>query len=252
MKDTEKTGGTTAGNGGAGDAALRKGYLGRLTSRFRVKNFWKKFIFVAVAIFLMGFSLSFLIEASWGTDPYSFMNLNIAGKLGWTLGNWQLMLNAAMLLFMLAFGPEHIGAGTILNMVLIGYTADFFCWLWLQLGLHAVICLPEYFPLRVAVFTVALFFFIVTAAVYMNCDMGLSPYDAAIKIVSGWIPRIPYFAIRIAYDLLAVGIGLAAGLTSVRGLQGSLLGTVIMAFAMGPAISTVGRLMKKHIGVFRE
>ena len=242
MKDTEKTGGRAAGNG----------YLGRLTSRFRVANFWKKFIFVAAAIFLMGFNLSFLIEASWGTDPYSFMNLNLAGKLGWTLGNWQLTLNAAMLVFMLAFGPELIGAGTILNMVLIGYIADFFRWLWLRLGLHALICLPDFFPLRVVVFALSLFFFIVSAAVYMNCDMGLSPYDAAIKIISGWIPKIPYFAIRIAYDLLAVGIGLAAGLSSDRGLQGSLLGTIIMALAMGPAISAVGRLMKKHVKVFRE
>ncbi len=227
-------------------------YLGRLTSKFRVKNFWKKFLFVAAAIFLMGFSLSFLIEASWGTDPYSFMNLNLASKLGWTLGNWQLTLNAAMLLFMLAFGPELIGAGTVMNMILIGYTADFFCWLWLKAGLHGIICLPEYFPLRVAVFALSLFFFIVTAAVYMNCDMGLSPYDAAIKIISGWLPKIPYFTLRIAYDLLAVGIGLAAGLTSERGMQGSLPGTVIMALAMGPAISTVGRLMKKHVSVFRE
>ncbi len=233
-------------------STMTENYLGRLTSKFRVKNFWKKFIFVAVAIFLMGFSLSFLIEASWGTDPYSFMNLNLSSKIGWTLGNWQLLLNAAMLLFMLVFGPQFIGAGTVLNMVLIGYTADFFCWLWLQAGLHDIICLPEYFPLRVAVFAVSLFFFIVTAAVYMNCDMGLSPYDAAIKIISGWIPKIPYFAIRIAYDLLAVGVGLAAGLTSARGLQGSLLGTVIMALAMGPAISTVGRLMKEHVSIFRE
>ena len=102
------------------------------------------------------------------------------------------------------------------------------------------------------VFVLALCCFVVVTAVYVNCDMGLSPYDAAIKIISGWIPKIPYFAIRIAYDLLAVGVGLAAGLTSARGLQGSLLGTVIMALAMGPAISTVGRLMKEHVSIFRE
>lgn len=233
-------------------SSMTERYLTRLTARFHVRNFWKKFCIVAAAIFLMGFNLSFLIEAAWGTDPYSFMNLNLAGKLGWTLGNWQLALNAGILLFMLLFGPELIGAGTVLNMVMIGYTADFFRWLWLRLGLHAVICLPEYLPLRVTVFVLGLCCFVVVTAVYVNCDMGLSPYDAAGKILSSWLPRIPPFAVRIVYDLCAVGIGLAAGLTSSRGVQGSLLGTVIMAFAIGPAITAVGSWMKTHVSVFRD
>ena len=234
------------------DSDKKKGYADRLLTKFRVRHFGVKFACVAIAIFLMGFNLSFLIEAGWGTDPCSFMNLNLAGKLGWTLGNWQLTLNAVMLLFTLLFGPELIGAGTVLNMVLIGYTADFFCWLWLRLGLHALLCQPDFLPLRIAVFALAIFFFVVTAAVYMNCDMGLSPYDAAIKIISGWMRAIPYFAIRIAYDLLAVGIGLAAGLASSRGVQGSLLGSLIMALSIGPAITAVGSFMKRRIAVFRE
>ena len=224
----------------------KQNYLRRLTSQFRVKNFWRKLALVTAAIFMMGFSLSFLIVAAWGTDPCSFMNLNIANKIGWTLGNWQLTLNAAMLLFTLVFAPELIGAGTVLNMVMIGYIADFFCWLWSRLALSPIVVAPGFFYLRVIVFALAIIFFVIAAAVYMNCEMGLSPYDAAIKIISGWASRIPYFAIRIAYDLLAVGIGLAAALSSPSGVQGSLIGSVIMSFAIGPAITAVGRFMKAH------
>lgn len=227
-------------------------YFNRLTTKFRVKNFWKKFACVAAAIFLMGFNLSFLIEALWGTDPSSFMNINIAAKIGWTLGNWQLTINIIMIVFTLVFGPEMIGAGTFINMVLIGYTADFFCWVWLKCGLHALIASPDYFPLRITAFTLSLVFFVITAAVYMNCDMGLSPYDAAIKIIGNWLKSVPYFIIRIIYDLLAIGIGFAAGLTSARGVQGSVIGSLIMAFAIGPAITAVGNFMKKHIKLFME
>ena len=197
--------------------------------QFIVKNFWKKLIVVASAIFLMGFTLSFLIEASWGTDPYTFMNVNIANKIGWTLGNWQVLLNIVMLVFTIVFNPRLIGAGTLLNMVFIGYTADFSCWL-----------------------IAALAFFVITAAVYMNCDMGLSPYDAAIKIISQKITKIPYFILRIAYDLAGVIIGLVAGLTAINGVQSSMLGSTIMAFAMGPAITQVGKFMKEHISIFKE
>jgi len=221
-------------------------------SQFIVKHFWAKFAIVAVAIVLMGFNLSFLIEAAWGTDPCSFMNINLANKMGWTLGNWQLSLNAAMLLFTIVFCPRLIGMGTILNMSLIGYTADFCCWLWRTTGLHQMIADPANFALRVTVFVLAIVFFVITAAVYMNCDMGLSPYDAAIKIISGWLHKIPYFILRIAYDLLAIAIGLAAGKLAANGVQGSLLGSVIMAFAIGPAISATGTFMKKHISIFRE
>ncbi|MBQ3801004.1 MAG: hypothetical protein II837_11990, partial [Treponema sp.] len=149
----------------------KQNYLRRLTSQFRVKNFWRKLALVTAAIFMMGFSLSFLIIAAWGTDPCSFMNLNIANKIGWTLGNWQLTLNAAMLLFTLVFAPELIGAGTVLNMVMIGYIADFFCWLWSRLALSPIVVAPGFFYLRVIVFALAIIFFVIAAAVYMNCEM---------------------------------------------------------------------------------
>ncbi len=221
-------------------------------SQWIVPHFWQKFVVVAVAILLMGFNLSFLIEAAWGTDPCSFMNINLANKMGWTLGNWQLTLNAVMLLFTIIFKPRLIGCGTLLNMVLIGYTADFCCFLWRSIGLHAFITDPANLYFRVLVFALAIIFFVITAAVYMNADMGLSPYDAAIKIISGWIPGIPYFILRICYDLAAIGIGFLAGCLAPNGVQGFLLGSVIMAFAIGPAITTVGKFMKKHVAIFRD
>ncbi|MCR5763861.1 MAG: hypothetical protein K6G00_10820 [Treponema sp.] len=220
--------------------------------QFIVKNFWKKFIVVASAIFFMGFTLSFLIEAAWGTDPCSFMNINISNKIGWTLGNWQFTLNLIMLIFTIAFNPRLIGVGTILNMVLIGYTADFFTWLWKNIGFHAIVTNPDFFYIRVIVFIAAIIFFVISAAVYMNSEMGLSPYDAAIKIISSKINKIPYFIIRIIYDLLAIVIGLIAGKLAVNGVQGSMLGSTIMAFAIGPAITAVGKFMKKHISIFKE
>lgn len=221
-------------------------------NQFIVKNFWQKFIVVALAIFLMGFTLSFLIEAGWGTDPCSFMNINLANKMGWTLGNWQVSLNLVMLIFTIVFNPRLIGAGTILNMVCIGYTADFFTWIWRNIGLHAIIINPEYFHIRLIVFILALIFFVITAAIYMNSDMGLSPYDAAIKIITQKFNKIPYFILRIAYDLLAIAIGLIAGKLAANGVQGSMIGSSIMALAIGPAISTVGNFMKKHISIFKE
>ncbi len=220
--------------------------------QFIIPHFWPKFFLVTAAIILMGFNLSLLIEAGWGTDPYSFMNINIANLIGWTLGNWQLLLNVVLLVIIFFVEPSVIGIGTLFNMILIGYTADFFCWVWKTCGLHDIIINPEFFHIRLIVFAVSIFFFVVTAATYMNCDMGLSPYDGAAKIIIDRIKGPPFSVLRIAYDMSGVVLGLAAGLLSPDGIQGSLPGTIIVGLTLGPAITTIGRLMKNRISFFKN
>ena len=94
----------------------------------------KKRIFaVFLAVILMGFCLSFLIRINLGTDPCSAMNLGIANKLGISFGNWQVILNAILFLFVISFDRSQIGWGTLANMILVGYSVDFFSWLFNQL-----------------------------------------------------------------------------------------------------------------------
>lgn len=67
----------------------------------------------------------------------------------------------------------------------------------------------------------------------MNAGLGLAPFDAIPAMASEHIP-IPFYALRMAWDFIAIAIGLIA--------SGSLtIGTVIMAFTVGPAVSWIGR-----------
>ena len=77
-------------------------------NNFFVPHFKKKLAIMLSAIILMGIFLSFLIEIGWGSDPFSYMNLNIASLLGWTLGNWQLLLNAILLVITAEIGRAHV------------------------------------------------------------------------------------------------------------------------------------------------
>lgn len=72
------------------DKILR--FLGYDTEQFDKSAFIRNAIVSFIAIFGMGFFLSFLIMADYGTDPYTFMNRSLAARLGMTLGNWQLIL----------------------------------------------------------------------------------------------------------------------------------------------------------------
>ena len=215
-------------------------------SQFIVPHFAKKFTLMMTAIILMGFFLSFLIEIGWGTDPATFMNLNIAHALGWTLGNWQLTINVGMLALVFVFLPKLIGFGTIANMVLIGYTADFFCWLWRTTGVAASISGASLCP-KIIFFALSIICFVIVAAVYMNAQMGLSPYDGTPKLMELVLPFLPAFVVRMIFDFLVILVGYIASRFSPDGMQGSLIGVTAMAFLLGPVITVTGRFMNKYV-----
>ena len=182
------------------------------------------------AVFMMGFTLSVLIIIGWGTDPASFMNLNIAAATGLSLGNTQVIVYSIMLIFTLIFGAEKIGFGTLANMIFIGYIADFFCWVWEKSGFTAIL----FFVLTIIVF-------VIVASIYINAQLGTAPYDALPSIISSGIQKVPFFIIRILFDFSAIGIGLLAAWLGGKGIQGSVIGSVCMSVMLGPVISVVSK-----------
>ncbi len=204
-------------------------------SAFLGENAKKRFLLMLLGVFGMGFFLSFLIETGYGSDTCTFMNLPLSARFGLSFGTWQLCLNIVMLIAVIALKPRLIGAGTIANMVFIGYISDFFRWVWAQL-------LPEGFflmqPARAIVFVLALIPFILSIAIYMVADMGLSPFDALPVILCEKL-GIRFSAGRILWDFAAILVGMLAG--------GRLnIGTFLLALGLGPMVGVVDRWIKKH------
>ena len=203
----------------------------------------KRIVICFLAVFGMGFFLSFLMLCGLGTDPCSFMNKSISLRIGMMFGTWQLIINAVMLVIVLLWDRSSLGFGTIFNMVLVGYYVDFFDWVWSKtIPSHIFTDAVTRWP----VFLAARLCFIFSAAVYINSDMGVAPYDALPKIitekVTGKFPKFPKMLIRMAWDFSAILIGIAAGGVPVVGI-------ILMAFFLGPAISFVGKVFSKQIKV---
>ena len=205
---------------------------------FHQPNFKKRLIVMNVGVFLMGFFLSFLIKVDLGTDPCTFMNWTVSEKLGILFGTWQLLLNSVLFIFVILFGRNQIGLGTIANMVFIGYIANFFKWLWEK-------TIPEHYftdmHSRAVIFVLALLCFIISVSFYINANMGVSPYDAMPQIISEKVlKKVPYAVIRIAYDLLVIVVGVVLG-----GKPN--IGILLMALFLGPVITVVGKFLNKHV-----
>lgn len=202
---------------------------------YQKKNFKKRLLAVILAVITMGFALSILVLVDMGTDPCTSMNLAVSAKLGMSLGNWQALLNTLLFVFVILWGKENIGFGTLANMFLVGYTVDFFSWLWAKV-------LPEGLFDSIIVRGIALFpallVFILAAAVYMDVEMGTAPYDAIPLMVSKRFSKIPFRVIRMVFDFSVIGISLL-----FHGKVGVV--TVLMALTLGPVIAWVGHKLNE-------
>ena len=213
---------------------------------------------------MMVVRLSVLIEIGWGTDPATFMNYHVAALLGTdNIGLIQIMDYAIFLVFVILFGAQHIGFGSIANMFFIGFVSDFSRWIWKLIGFHQFLQNADFLP-KVGVFAVILILFVTACAVYMNSELGIAPYDAVPAIISDRFVKLPFFIVRIIFDYSAITIGLVAACFAKDniqnpvmtfagiGLRTNIFGSVCMALLLGPAISLVGKLMKKIIPLIRD
>ena len=82
-----------------------------------------------LSVILMGMCVAFFEKLRVGTDPSTVLNLSFAQNvLGWEgLGTWQFIFNLILLVIILLLKEgRFIGLGSLANMVLVGYSRDFF------------------------------------------------------------------------------------------------------------------------------
>lgn len=212
-------------------------------SQFITPDFGKRFTIMMISVLFMGVFASILVEVGWGTDPASFMNLNISNVIHLSLGTTEVIVYGIMLIFVILFGIKNIGFGTLANMILIGYIIDFCRFCWVKTGIHTLINSGS-FVIKLTFFIGSLLLFVISCSFYINAKLGVAPYDAIPQIISKHLPKVPFAIIRIFFDLSALAIGFIFSLFSKDGMQGSIIGSFIMSLLLGPTVSTVGKMLK--------
>lgn len=193
----------------------------------------KRLSLMLVGILLIGMCVASYRISGFGVDAFSCMNLGISGFLKMSFGNWQLIMNAALLIIVWFTVRNCIGPGTIVNMVLVGYTADFLCWLFLD-QLHLSVTMP----LRILFLLVGTLLASLGCACYMIADMGIAPYDSVAFIITKYTKeKISFRLARVMSDLTVILAGvifcMMAG-NSIWQIVG--LGTIVNACFNGPLI----------------
>lgn len=192
-----------------------------------------RFVMMLAGIFMIGMCVASYRISGFGVDAFSCMNLGVSGFLGMTFGTWQLIVNAVLLVIVWFTVRSCIRLGTLVNMVFVGYTADFLCWLVLdQMGLTVTM------PLRIIFLIIGTLFASMGCACYMAAEMGIAPYDSVAFIITKYAgEKISFRAARVMSDLAAVSAGVVLCLMAGNRIWEIVgLGTIINACVNGPLI----------------
>ena len=163
------------------------------------KEFIWKALMSLIGISLISFGTALSQTMNMGLDPFTAINAGASELLGFTLGNYQLFVNAAILAIILFFDRKIIGWGTIFNLVLVGYMIEFFISM-----LESFIDPTQFaFIVQLLITVVAILIFTFGVALYMDADLGVSPYDAIAPVITDRVSA-SYKTVRMIQDIVVV------------------------------------------------
>ena len=192
-------------------------------ANLRTRRFW----LMMLGLVIMSAGIALFRLARLGNDPFTGMCFAISDRFSVSLGHVELAINAVLFVGMCFSLRHRIGWGTLFNAFLVGYVVEFFA------KLFEALYQPSGLAAQIVVCMLALLITCLGCSLYLNADMGASPYDATALALAHHTP-VKFFLCRMATDGLC-----AVACWQLGGILG--LGTILAAFCMGPFISKIGR-----------
>ena len=187
-----------------------------------------------IGVCLCGIAVGFFRYAAFGVDPFtSFMSgRDVVVPIDY--GTLYVFVNAVLLILVIFLDRKLVGLGTVVNLFLVGYLAEF-----VNNGLAKVFPSGSIGP-RIICLIIGVLMLSFSAALYMPADMGVSTYDAIAMVMADKWHILQFKYDRIITDFVCVALGVTLYYFSGQPIKSVLavvnIGTIITAFFMGPLI----------------
>ncbi|MBN1892123.1 MAG: hypothetical protein JW780_05020 [Clostridiales bacterium] len=183
----------------------------------------KRILMTILGVLICGFSVGMFKFSMFGLDPFQVFAHGIARHVPIGFGTLYVIINAVMLVAIFFLDKTKIGLGTLINLFLLGYVAQYSEALFLYL-------IPDAgFWIRLVVLLIAIVIICLGSAFYFTGNLGVSTYDAiALIMAERKVAKFQYC--RIGTDVICTATGFFLG--EMPGI-----GTIITAFFMGPIIA---------------
>jgi uncharacterized membrane protein YczE len=187
-------------------------------------------------LLLYALGIVMTVHANLGLSPWDVFHQGVALRLGVTLGTASIVV-AVIIVASAALGGEHVGFGTLCNMVLIGAFVDV-----LMFG-GWVPEMRAFFP-GLAMMIGGLFLIAVASFFYMGAGYGAGPRDSLMVVMARRTGHSMGFC-RVLIEGTALLCGWILG-----GRAG--IGTVIAALGVGIAVQIVFALLRFNVRAIRQ
>jgi uncharacterized membrane protein YczE len=191
----------------------------------RWNTFPRDFLVIQIGFALFGLSIAAMIRSNLGTSPWAVLEVAFSGLTGITPGRMSILVGFIVLLGALAL-REHIGWGTLSNILFIG--------LWEDMFLGMIPSMKHDLLLQGLMLLGAIFTMGIASAIYIGVDAGAGPRDSLMLAVH----RTTKLSIRLGRALIEIAV------VAVGWLLGGPLGfgTVIFALLIGPSVQWAFKL----------
>jgi uncharacterized membrane protein YczE len=182
---------------------------------------------VVLGCVVLGVGVAMLLTADLGSDGYSTLvnGVSMATGMSFLVAN---VLISVLFLVVAALRNVLPGAGTVVQVVVVGWTVSF---------LIDLLDTPDGLAWRFALLAAAFPVLALGIAAYLGANTGAGPAEAA---ALAWDPPVPF---RWSYSLVQGGGAL------VGWLLGATIGvgTVAVIVALGPAVDLTSRLLRLDV-----
>jgi uncharacterized membrane protein YczE len=202
------------------------------TSRFRgPRVIWTRRIAqLLIGLFLYGIAIALMVRAGIGVSPWDVLTQGVSKQSGLSFGLVTNLIGAAVLLLWIPI-RQRPGVGTVLNVLLIGPSA--------QLGLWII---PQQTApvIQGLVYAGGLLLLAVATGLYIGARLGPGPRDG---LMTGLVKRTGWriWIVRTAIEVTVLTIGWVLG-----GQVG--IGTVAFALLIGPLVNLTLPLLVVPVG----
>jgi uncharacterized membrane protein YczE len=189
-----------------------------LRDQLRAGRHVRRWLQLVVGLLIAALSIAMMVEAHLGLDPWNVLHEGLVKHLGLSFGTVTVISGVVVLLLWIPL-RQPLGAGTIVNAVLVGGLVDLALWL---------VPTPDDLWLRVMFLVVGVVLCGAAGAVYLGSHLGPGPRDG---LMTGLVARTGR-SIRLVRTALEASVLLVGFL--LGGTVG--IGTVIFALAIGPLV----------------
>ncbi|TMU88254.1 hypothetical protein FGG79_09190 [Bacillus sp. BHET2] len=165
-----------------------------------MKIYWQiSYFVIGLLIFSYGISMSIKVQYL-GIHPWDVLNIAMFDKFGLTIGTWNIIVGATLIVFTLMLKGKYVRIGTILNGVFVGMLVDFF----LKYDL-----LPSQMNLGsdILILLSAIILMGVGGGLYSAAHLGTGPRDGFMLTISD-LTNLSISRVRILCECTILVIGL--------------------------------------------